>query len=631
MRQDLAALSDPVLVSLANRGLVKRAHKMLAKEQGPRVVWEADTPVGTYPDGVVTRLQPDTPLVETSCSCGATTVCRHRIALVIALRSADAEPKEAWTPAEFDDALLLERLGKRLIARADRRERKGLVVEVLDDGAPTARLPTCTVRFLVPHDLAYAKCDCDVPELCEHVALAVRAFRAADRVPGTVELGRRDEVDTAALEQLVELSRELLGEGIVNAPASLAQRFAVVRSGLAGQVWPLDLCEDTEDLVEAYRSRSARYRSSQAAELLVEPTARLRAARADGGTPPGRVLGTTVAPETALEKLSLVALGCRVEAFDRLRQAEVFLADAATGTVVVLRKSWSAREGEEPMTAPQLARRVVGGGVKLGAMASAQVITQVAKRRANRLLVLGGGRQNTSATPQRGDWDKLPAPLFVESLGELAAHRRARPPRMLRPRLLAENLVVLPIEAVVSARWAAGEQAVIAQLLTRGGDLVELVKVHRSVVPGACASLAKALHGEIRYVAGELVGGVLDPLSVVTAEGVLVPELAPSAPVRLAGAVVEAHSDPLGAGLREGLGLLAEGAHSGLSALPRSWARRVEENARVLQERGLGRCSKHMSAAATASRRAASGGDLDGLVDAWLDARIRLEIAAERL
>ena len=631
MRPDLAALSDEVLITLSNRGLVKRAAPKLLEKGPPTVEWEGDTPRGTWPDGTVTELPPDLPLAETPCSCPARRICKHRIALVLVLREADPPAEEAWDPAGFSEELLLERLGKRLYDQAARLERKGLVVEVLDDGSPTARLPTCTVRFLVRHDLAYAKCDCELPELCAHVALAVRAFRAAPGVPATVELGRRGEVDTSALESLVALSRQVLAEGVVHAPESLGQRFALLRSQLGRQVWPVDLCEDLEDLLAAYRARSARYRPSDAAALLVEPTARLRAIQGEGRTPPGQVLGTSVAPETQLEKMTFVSLGCRVEVFDRQRQAEIYLADPGSGTVLVLRKSWSTRQGEVPPTAPQLANRVVTAGVKLRTLASGQLITQVARRRANRLLLLGSGRQNTSATPQRGNWEKLPAPLRVEALSQLVAHRRARAPRMLRPRLLAEALVVLPVAELLGVRWAAGEQAVVALLALPGGETVELVKRHRAVVPGACAAVAKALQGELRFVAGELVWGRLDPLALVTGEGVVVPELAPSAPVRLEGGALPSSADPLEAAVEQAMGLLAEGAHAGLSAMPGSWSTRLEAASLGLSRLGLGRTGSALSDVATCSSSVRSGGPLEPLIDAWLAARIRVGVAAERL
>ncbi len=636
MRPDLAALSDEVLVTLANRGLLKRARKMLAKGRGPVVSVEGEVVVGVFDDGVKTRLEPGVPLAESDCSCGAPGVCRHRIAVVLACRdAAPPPPVEDWSPAEFDDAALIDGLGKRLFDRASRLARRGLVVEVLGDGSPTARLLTCTVRFLVPHDLGYARCDCKVPELCEHVALAVFAWRRAARVPSIVELGARADLDLSSLEELVDLSRGLIEEGVVNAPESLVQRFAVVRSRLAehDMVWPLDLCEDIEDLLGAYRARSARYRSELAAELLVEPTARLRAVQARGRTPPGWVLGTAEARQTSLEKTTLVALGCRIEAFGRQRQAEVYLAEPGSGTVLVLRRTWNPRDDQEPPDAPALARRVVAGGVKLRALAAGQVITQVARRRANRLLVLGRGR--TSATPQPGDWDKLPPPLRVSSLSELAHHRASRAPRMLRPRLLAEGVVVLPIQSVLGLRWAAGEQAAVGLIELPGGEVVEVVKRHRGVVPGACAAVIEALSSEPRFVAGELTRGPggfeLDPLSIVTSDGVVVVELAPARPVHGTSRGESAPIEPVGEALSAALALLAEGAHVGLSSATSSWVQRLGHGQQRLERVGLARCGWALATVGVAARAARSGGDSGALVDAWLDARIRLGVAAERL
>lgn len=634
-RPDLAALSDDALVSLANRGLVKRAHKMLAKGVGPDVSRDGDAVVGLFPDGVETRLEADTPLGETGCSCGAPRVCRHRIAVVIAFReAADGAAAEPWSPAEFDDALLLDRLGERVLGQATRAASKGIVVEVLDEGVPTARLETCTVRFLVPHDIAYARCDCSVPELCEHIAVAVWAWRKATEVPSSVELGSRSEVSVAALEELVRLSRELLRVGVVNAPESLAQTFAVVRSGLAADrlVWPLDVCEDLEATLGAYRSRSARYRSSDAAALLMESTARLRAAKGKGRTPPGGILGTSVAAQTTLEKLTLVGLGCRMEAFDRQVQAEIYLADPASGTVLVARKTWEAAEGAPLFTAPQLRRRVAGGGTALELLSAREIHTEGARRKANRLLQLG----KTAAPARKAPWQHLSAPLMVASLAHSTAHRSGRAPRMLRPRLLAEGLVVLPVASVHAVYWRPGEQAVVALVEIPSGELVRVVKRHRAVVPGACAAVADAFESEdVHLISGELLRGPqgleLDPLALAGSSGVTVPELAPAGAVRLGIGTESESEDLVEAGLAEALALLAEGAHMGLTALSGGWAKRLDANRRRLEAVGLVRCAARLAAVVDALGSSRGGGHAEDLVDAWLDARIRLAVAVERL
>src|SRR6185295_11148966 len=149
---------------------------------------------GRFKDGVVTRLAPGVPLRETVCSCGAITVCRHRVAVALAYPAWHAAqapaaegageapaPAEPWSPSCFTDAELQAALGKRTLDRARAVVRSGVVVELEPGEIPGARLPTCVVRFHVPRDLAYARCDCALTTACEHVAVAAWAFRESER------------------------------------------------------------------------------------------------------------------------------------------------------------------------------------------------------------------------------------------------------------------------------------------------------------------------------------------------------------------------------------------------------------------------------------------------------------------
>ncbi|HEY3997390.1 MAG TPA: hypothetical protein VGO93_00900, partial [Candidatus Xenobia bacterium] len=77
MRPDLAALTPAVLASLSNVGLVKRAQK----ESGTIEELPDGTVVGTFADGVTARWPPGVGLAGTTCTCGAASVCRHRLAL----------------------------------------------------------------------------------------------------------------------------------------------------------------------------------------------------------------------------------------------------------------------------------------------------------------------------------------------------------------------------------------------------------------------------------------------------------------------------------------------------------------------------------------------------------------------
>ena len=131
------ALTSESVAALANAGLVKRAERELAAGKRPQLAEDAAGVVtGTFEDGVITRLQPGTSLRDTPCSCGAQTVCRHRVAVALAYRAwvsasapadldagggapadAAAAPsagaEAAGSPGEVGDDALLGRIGKR--------------------------------------------------------------------------------------------------------------------------------------------------------------------------------------------------------------------------------------------------------------------------------------------------------------------------------------------------------------------------------------------------------------------------------------------------------------------------------------------------------------------------------------
>src|SRR5512143_1759009 len=197
-RKDLLALTPEAVASLANLGLVKRAQREIAEGQGPELDEQPDgTVIGKFQDRTIARLPAGKTLKDSPCSCNAQTVCRHRVAVALAYTAWHAEqldgappPSSAriptkWSPAEIDDAALEKTLGQKRIDRARLSMRSGLLVTIERDGVPTATLPACTVRCLVPRDPAYARCDCrDAQQGCEHVVLAVWAFREAQSHEG---------------------------------------------------------------------------------------------------------------------------------------------------------------------------------------------------------------------------------------------------------------------------------------------------------------------------------------------------------------------------------------------------------------------------------------------------------------
>lgn len=636
MRDDLLALTDDALISLANRGLLKRSRKLIDRGSGPDVTERDEVVVGVFDDGIKTALPPGVPLAETDCSCPATGMCRHRIMVVLAYQAQGAtddepETEQPWDPAEFDDDALTELLGARTVSTARRGMSRGLVAEVVRGARPSCRLPATTVRFLVPHELAYARCDCEEQTACQHVAHAVWAFREALGTPGdsvTVALTGRVELEMSAADAGVALADQVLTTGVIHLPETVSQRFEAVKSTLseARMVWPLGAVEDLEDLVQAYRGRSARYSPEAAARTLMELRAR-RDASGPSELPATSILGTSVAAETKLDQLRLVSVGARVQAFERTRRCEVFLVDPGSATVLVARRELEAPEGEL-LGGIDLARVVITGKARLGALATGQVVTQVARRRANRLVVIGSGTARTSVTPQVGDWSLIPEPVRVPDFQAFQAAWEARPPRLLRPRVLAENVHVFRVDGPIQQAWSPSRQTLMAVIPVPNGQILAELP-WRGVTAGAVAATSQAC-AQARWVSGEVRrearGFVLRPLAFSTPGGLVVPDIAGEGEMDAPTGNVGDDGDAIDQAVAAAWRVLVEAAHGGLLQLSSAWSARLKKRAKALSELGMKPTARLLDELATAVR---SPQDPQAVCALWCRAMTRLEVAAE--
>lgn len=671
MRADLLALTPEAVAALANVGLVKRAMKEIEQGKGPKLVENDDgTVVGTFDDGVVAELPPGKLLRDCRCACPATGVCRHRVAVALAYKSfaqagagggaasaaeTPAPAIVAWSPGTIDDAAIARALASRTLEEARALARRGVVVEILRPAVgspaevPTARLPSCTVRFLVPHDVVYARCDCAVGQGCAHVAIAIWAFREADardaaRPSLTLELrtGRGDrevgEADAAA----AALVLDLVAGGVVNAREALGQRFELAREPLvkAGQVWIATALDDLELALARYRARSARYRAGDVLALCAEIVARGRAARApDAELPASSVLGRGEALETKLDHLRLVGLGCRFDADDRERSVEILLADPDTGTALVMDKAWTFAAGETVPDAPELARRRFGPS-SIAMLAKGQLVTRAARRRANRALSVGTTAQGASSvTPQTGDFALLPPPVRVDRIADLDTFVRSRPPRMLRPRVRAEDVHAVRVGGVDRAVFDPGEQMVAASLRDPEGAAFHVRRGHRRVAPRALDALAAALlgeHGTVTWVVGNVLREgalfVVEPTMVV-ADRVIVPDVEdvpagdlPRGRIRFARSAVSERVEAVGRALEEIVQL-------GVQGLVATHEARLEEAAKALDQLGVASIAERARAVVEAVRRArrSPGREAErAAAQAVIDCAIRVELAREQ-
>ncbi|MGW1794779.1 hypothetical protein ACWCQN_01950 [Streptomyces sp. NPDC001984] len=606
-RADLLSLTPETLASLANRGLVKRAEKDLAAGSGPELTTTAEGAVrGSFPDGTQTVLPPGLGLDAVDCTCGATGVCRHRIGLVLAYQRATEAGTESagaayedWSPGEFDDEALAKAVGLPALTAARRVRDRGYTARVhpptAEDPVPRVELPTCTVRFPVPHELGYALTDASAALRGEMVALAVWAFRAADEGETTeVSVGGRATPRAQgaddALRTALSLADELLLDGVQQAGPVFAGSLDRARQELtaASCHWPAGAVADLAEQLDAYAARATRYEPERFASLLAELHARHRAADRD----PVGVLGTGEAPQTPLRRVRLVALGCRITGTTRDRTAETYFAHADAGIALVLRKRW-ALTGEQAPTGHELStRRLLGS--PLHALATANVVSEHTARAADRTVSISRGRiAATSVTPVGSAWTELPASLLLH---DTAAHLRRtladRPPRLIRPRVEADALRVVAIGTIDSFGYDPAAQLLEAALRDSAGNDILLRAEYNPLSPGGLDALAKALSEDrITHISGLLTRThgrtTLDPMALLTPTGVVVPDLSPGTGDTPLTTTPAHRTDSITTALRSALTTLADAAHQGLRHLTTSTRTRLTDAAARLHRTGL--------------------------------------------
>jgi len=615
-REDLLALNEAVLVTLATKGLVARAGRMVASVHVS--VADDGTVTGTTDDATVTV--PPGGLDQARCTCPAPGVCRHLVATVLAYQATHegGPAPQVWDPAQFTDTQLTDLLGARLVTSARTMAAGGLAATVHRGMSPWVELPTASVRFLVPHDLAYAVSDATDPRL---VALAVWACRAAaDQDPSADQVRvevRPAGTSAAGYPQVVEQLDRLLATGVMNLGTGFG--FAALRRGLVGLQWPADGLDDLVEQLQAYQQRQAVHDELRTADVLAELYGRHRAVTSCAPVIVPDVLGTEVAASTACARLRLVGLGARVRAvpsgesvaFD----AQVYLADAASGVVLVLPHQWVGTAE----TVPAL-RRVAT--TTLGALAMSNVLTQSAHRSARRVLRLARSRiAPTSVLPLGDAWASLPAILVVADYAAAAERLAALPPRYVRPRVAAENLRVLAVAEVRDVVYHPGDQRLTAQVLDTHGSTAHVVCDYNPASPGGLDAAARLLADPgLRWVAGHVTRRerrlLVRPTALWSASGAVALDVATDDLRVDLDLGAPPPGDLIDEAIAAGLAALAALAHRGLAAPGRAALDRVSEASDLLTTCGLPIMGTTVAHAPTSPT-------------AWVDAMVWLTVAAE--
>jgi len=553
-RADLLALTTDALTRLANVGLVKRALKDAEAGAVTDLTVDADgTVVAVSKDGATTRLPPRATLAAAPCTCGAATVCRHRLTAVLAYQrqfGSTAAAATAWDPGAFNDAEVAATCGAG-VAIADRLAAAGLTITVEAGAAPVARLPMATVQFLVPGSLPFAKCDCSKGAACEHVVLAVRGFRQRPD-GGLAVFGGGAATEGAAragvtARDAVEQWAAQICQFGVTAPGA-AERTEALRALAVRErwAWIADACEAYEREVDRLAAAKASFRAATLTALVGELLVRARAAAADvPELRPAWVLGSDAPADVAMEKVRLVALGCRLVADDDRRLASLYFVDPDTATVLVLAKAWSG----ERRNGPELGRLFASSRMSITELVQGELVTRAARRKANGALDLGASRSMQSTLlPAGGGWDALPEPILVRDLRAHARRLAAGPPAVVAPRLIGHGVAVVAIARVARVAVSADGLELIAVVHDAADNPLTLCCDFEAVCPGAVDALAAALAATPRFVAGVLearaAGWRMRPLAVVTTRLVVLDVAPPRAAAPDAPAADGPHDAP---------------------------------------------------------------------------------------
>lgn len=582
-RADLLALTFDDLAAITNRGTVKRAERELDERSVTCEISEdGDELVVRWSDGIVCRFPAGRTMHEASCSSGHVGVSRHVVRSVLAyqrhrrteassaaanpapasasptavppsdsgdtsadLQSAGVSPElptgggepTAWDPGTITDEALVAQFRSSAIAKARQRFEAGVLVELLRGVKPVARFldAACTLRFLVPGDVRYVTADCDDAQLATYVALAVWAFRRLppDRTAGLVVHQLAEfAVPHEPLAELQSLLQELGLDGLAGCGPTWVQRLTRLEATLraAGLVWPAELVADLLAQQALYQAHDARFDPTEVVDVLGELLARSRAiACGTREVPQLLIRGSASDRVTEIAGGRSIGLGMGVVQGKRVTTLSAFLQDSDTGTVSVIERTFAdpaPDSGDAPKDYSVLAETVLSRGVSLGSLARAQLLLKSGKRTPSGRLVLPRTAGSLTINPQAFAWEQLKPPVAVEDFSQVEARLRMMPPSYLRPRRLADNLCVCPVEAAEEVRFDESRQRLEAVVRDRACGRALLLHSYHSRSRAGFERLFATLVSQrdaLRYVCGQVTwenaGLVLRPIAAVFDDG----------------------------------------------------------------------------------------------------------------
>lgn len=629
-REDLLSMNTEVLVALSNRGVVNRAMREVA-DAHPHVEETENGVRAVFETGQTVELADGSALTESTCTCGAAALCRHRIALVLAYQSVTPAvvPQNDWSPGEFTDDQLTDALGRAALRTARDHMATGYSATVHrgSPGHPEVRveLPHATVRFLVPQNLDHVHSSATRQTAAVTVVLAVWAARHADHTgedvvhlggDGAAAAGTQADYDVA-----LGVVASVLDAGAAHLTESLRAELqrGLVRLDTGTATWITDATAELLDMADALAQRHSRFSRRRLCELVVEVHNRATLAGM-AGPPIGReASGVDVTPETPVRRTIFTGLGARRGGTTESPEIDTFLYDRSAQTISV----WN-REASTNL-------RSDGPGTRTYLISSGSVIAESAVRLAGgRLRFSRTGPKSLAPLPPDPDlWPTLGDRIYITEFADLRKQLADRPPSFARNRVVAQSVFIVAIARVGTVDYSPGDQTLRAWIHDASGDRAMIETEYRPECAGALDAVADALRhhtsaasGHVRLRDGEL---VVDPYALVSDGTIIVPQLLPDPPSRTVPGAVAPQRDPVVALIADALDVMGELAQRGMEQATPTAAKVVDELAERASALRMTDTAQSLRSVADSLR----AGLVEDRRHAWTTASTRLVVLSE--
>ncbi len=247
LKKNLMSADDEYLISLSNKGILKRACKDI--ESAKIKVSYIDGSAYVDIDGVQCVILD--PLAESTCTCPSRSICRHIITAILWLKkellsenetdkseennkqSAVKEKAEQLDRElrEFPIEKLQKAMKKKYYNEYLDKVKLGILPKVEEMSVITVEIPedNATVKLISP--LEYSACTCHSKELCKHKAAAILTWQLKHNVTSAEKLlpaeEKQVELDIGAIHDCADYAlkflEKILSDGLVRTPDDAAE------------------------------------------------------------------------------------------------------------------------------------------------------------------------------------------------------------------------------------------------------------------------------------------------------------------------------------------------------------------------------------------------------------------------